>query len=151
MENMVIGMNQNVVNDVEVNAMENQNVMAQNVEETVMVNEKVQVQDEHAGKVKKFCVECGTIMWLDSPSSRQTICPACKDKKARLNKELAEKRKAELNLTTMNVTLRNDTKEDMKALAKRKGMTIAEFLAEMVAKAKAEFEKAEEAKQEVVA
>lgn len=148
MEN--IGMNQNVVNDVEVNAVENQNVMAQNVEETVMVNEKVQVQEEHAGKIKRFCTQCGKEMWIE-PNSRQTICHACKEEKARLSKEIAERRKAELNLTTMNVTLRNDTKEAMKALAKRKGMTIADLLAELVTNAKAEFEKAEEAKQEVVA
>ena len=47
----------------------------------------------------------------------------------------------------MNVTLNADTKDDMKALAKLKGVSIAELLKELVGKAKAESEK--ETEQEI--
>ena len=47
----------------------------------------------------------------------------------------------------MNVTLNANTKEDMKALAKAKGVSIADLLKELVDKAKAEI--AQEVEQEI--
>ena len=155
MENMV-----NVVNGVnfveeskEEKAMMNEEVKAQenvvaNEEEKemdIMENQNVQAQEEvkqeEVQTVRRFCTQCGKPM--DIPvGSRISVCDECREARkaenARLAHEKAARRKAEKNLVTMNVTLNANTKDDMKALAKAKGVSIADLLKELVDKAKAE-------------
>lgn len=139
--------NQNVVSEVKEEVkMTNENVVA-NGEEKEMMNEEVKQEVE---TVRRFCTQCGKPM--DIPvGSRVTICESCREARkaenARLAHEKAARRKAEKNLVTMNVTLNADTKDDMKALAKSKGVSIAELLKELVGKAKAE--SAKETEQEI--
>ena len=147
--NVVNGVNFNEIG-MEEKAMGTQNVMAQNVEETAMVNEEVQVQEEEM--VKRFCVECGSIMFVKK-GSRITVCDSCREAKKKATAErahmLAKKRKEELGVVNFNVQVYEETRTAIKDLAKQNGMAIADLLKMMVDKMKDE--KAEEAKQEVVA
>lgn len=130
--------NQNVVSDVEVKEevkMMNENVVA-NEEEKEMMNEEVKAQENnHEGLVRRFCVECGKEIWIPK-NSRQTQCNECKQRKAQLNakraKELAAERKAKLGMVTMNISLYETTKTVLKAKSKEKGMSIADFLKELL-------------------
>lgn len=140
MENAVFGQNVNgneVKEEIAMNTTENvqENVNVANEEEKAM-NEEVKAVDNHEGKVKRFCTECGSVMWLDSSSSRQTICPTCREAKKKAQAEkahiAAQKRKAELGLVTMNVSMYESTKVILKAKSKEKGMSIADFLKELL-------------------
>ena len=123
--------NQNVVNDVEVkeeiamDTMENVNVTAE--EEKAMENRE--------NLVRRFCVECGKEMWVEK-SSRVTQCEVCKEAKKKATAErahmLAQKRKAEQNLVTMNVTMHEQVKDALKNGAKEKGVSVGEFLRELL-------------------
>lgn len=126
--------NQNVVSEVEVKEevkMMNENVVT-NEEEKEMMNEEVKQEVE---MVKRFCVECGTVMMVPK-NSRVTICDSCREAKKKATAErahmLAQKRKAELGLVTMNVSLYESTKNILKAKSKEKGMSIADFLKELL-------------------
>ena len=100
-----------------------------------MENQNVVAQENHEGLVRRFCVECGKEMWLPQ-GSRQSTCNECKQKKAQQNakraKELAEARKAKLGIVTMNLSLYESTKSVLKSKAKAKGMSIADFLKELL-------------------
>lgn len=129
--------NQNVVSDVEVkeevemmNEEVKENVVVANEEEKEMMNEEAKVET-----VRRFCVECGKEIWIPK-NSRQTQCNECKQRKAQLNakraKELAAERKAKLGMVTMNISLYESTKNILKAKSKEKGMSIADFLKELL-------------------
>lgn len=131
--------NQNVVSDVEVKEEVEmlkeevkENVVAANEEEKEMMNEEVKQEVE---MVTRFCTECGSKMAVPV-GSRTTICPACKEAKKKAQAEkahiAAQKRKAELGLVTMNVSLYESTKNILKAKSKEKGMSIADFLKELL-------------------
>lgn len=130
--------NQNVVSEVKEEVeMMNEEVKAQenvvvNEEEKEMMNEEVKQEVE---MVKRFCVECGTVMMVPK-NSRVTICDSCREAKKKATAErahmLAQKRKAELGLVTMNVSLYESTKNILKAKSKEKGMSIADFLKELL-------------------
>ncbi len=119
MENMKNAM----VNDVEVK------------EEKAMENQNVAAQENHEGKVKRFCTECGSIIWVE-PKSRVTTCDSCREakKKAQALKvhEQAKLRKEKLGLVTMSVSLHESTRDLLKSKAKAKGMNIADFLKELL-------------------
>ena len=105
--------------------------------EMTMENQNVQAQvvDEHAGKVRRFCNHCGKEMWVE-PSSRQSICNECRElrkaENARVAHEKAQARKDRENLVTMNVTMRAEVKEALKNGAKEKGLSVADFLKELL-------------------
>lgn len=150
-----IGMEEKKMMNEEVKAQEN--VVVANEEEKemdVMENAQAQeeVKQEEVQTVRRFCTQCGKPM--DIPvGSRISVCDECREARkaenARLAHEKAARRKAEKNLVTMNVTLNADTKDDMKALAKAKGVSIADLLKELVDKAKAEIVLTEENEQEI--
>ena len=132
MENVVFGQNVNgneVKEEKAMDTMENVNVA--NEEEKAM-NEEVKQEVE---MVKRFCVECGTVMMVPK-NSRVTICESCREAKKKAQAEkahiAAQKRKAELGLVTMNVSMYESTKVILKTKSKEKGMSIADFLKELL-------------------
>ena len=149
-----IGMEEKKMMNEEVKAQENVVANEEEKEMDTMENQNVQAQEEvkqeEVQTVRRFCTQCGKPM--DIPvGSRISVCDECREARkaenARLAHEKAARRKAEKNLVTMNVTLNANTKEDMKALAKAKGVSIADLLKELVDKAKAEI--AQEVEQEI--
>lgn len=123
----------NVVNEEvkvqEEKAMETkENVQAQDVKEEVAMN-------NHEGLVRRFCVECGKEMWVEK-SSRITQCEECKEAKKRATAERAHKlameRKARYNLTTINLTLHEQVKEVFKKNAREKGLSLGDYLKELL-------------------
>lgn len=126
MENTIIGMENVVANEVTVK------------EETTMENQ-TNVVDQHQGMVKKFCTECGTIMWLPK-NSRNTICDSCREAKKKASAELARIRKEKFHIVSFSVQIEAPVRDGLKELAHSKGMTVAELLKELLEKAKAENE-----------
>ena len=135
MENVVFGQNVNGNEVKEEKAMMNEEVKAQ--ENVVVANEeeKAMEKENHENLVRRFCVECGKEMWVEK-SSRVTQCEACKEAKKKATAErahmLAQKRKAEQNLVTMNVTMHEQVKDALKNGAKEKGVSVGEFLRELL-------------------
>ena len=132
MENVVFGQNVNGNEVKEENAM---NTM-ENVQENVNVaNEEEKAMENRENLVRRFCVECGKEMWVEK-NSRVTQCDACKEAKKKATAEranmLAQKRKAEQNLVTMNVTMHEQVKDALKNGAKEKGVSVGEFLRELL-------------------
>lgn len=128
MENAVFGQNVNgneVKEEIAMNTMENVNV----------ANEEEKAMENRENLVRRFCVECGKEMWVEK-SSRVTQCDACKEAKKKATAErahmLAQKRKAEQNLVTMNVTMHEQVKDALKNGAKEKGVSVGEFLRELL-------------------
>ena len=132
MENAVFGQNVNgneVKEEIAMNTMEN-------VQENVNVaNEEEKAMENRENLVRRFCVECGKEMWVEK-NSRVTQCDACKEAKKKATAErahmLAQKRKAEQNLVTMNVTMHEQVKDALKNGAKEKGVSVGEFLRELL-------------------
>lgn len=114
--------------------MENMNVNAQVVNEVEVKEENV-MSKENENKVRRFCVECGKEMWVES-GSRVTICDDCREAKKKATAEkahrMAQERKERLNLTTINLTLHEKVKEVFKANAKEKGLSLGDYLKELL-------------------
>lgn len=129
--------NQNVVNEVKeevemMNEEVKENVVVANEEEKEMMNEEVK---EEVEMVKRFCVECGTVMMVPK-NSRVTICDSCREAKKKMQAEKAHKlameRKARYNLTTINLTLHEQVKEVFKKNAREKGLSLGDYLKELL-------------------
>jgi len=128
--------NQNVVSDVEVK--EEVEMMNEEVKENVVANEEEKEMMNEEAKVetvRRFCVECGKPM--DIPvGSRVTICESCREAKKKATAERAHKlameRKARYNLTTINLTLHEQVKEVFKKNAREKGLSLGDYLKELL-------------------
>lgn len=104
------------------------------VKETEVMKETVVAKEEnHAGKYHRFCSNCGKEMWVDSPMIR--ICDECKAKKKEENAKKANALQKERNkkLGLVNMSIKREDREKLKAIAAKEGKNMFEVLHSILA------------------
>ncbi len=104
-------------------------------EETANMEKKAVVakEENHAGKYHRFCSNCGKEMWVDSPMIR--ICDECKAKKKEENAKKANALQKERNkkLGLVNMSIKKEDREKLKAIAAKEGKNMFEVLHSILA------------------
>lgn len=97
------------------------------------VMKETKKEENHAGKYHRFCSNCGMEMWVDSPMIR--ICDECKAKKKEENAKKANALQKERNkkLGLVNMSIKKEDREKLKAMAAKEGKNMFEVLHRILA------------------
>ena len=101
--------------------------------ETEVMKETKKAEENHTGKYRRFCSNCGKEMWVDSPMIR--ICDECKAKKKEENAKKANALQKERNkkLGLVNMSIKKEDREKLKAMAAKENKNMFEVLHSILA------------------